>query len=160
MPARHEAAARRLPREAARARLIVRCSARAILNGVRHRIYAHLVWTTRGRARLIDLRAATFLDRFLRDVARQERALVLEVGFVQTHVHLLIRQHPLTIVPRLLQRLKGGSAIIGEKEHRTSVPLRWARGYTIESVSRHSLDKARAYVRDQTRRHPLEVITG
>jgi putative transposase len=127
---------------------------------MRHRIYAHLVWATRGRARLIDLRAARFLDRFLRDVARQERALVLEVGFVQTHVHLLIRQHPLTIVPRLLQRLKGGSAIVGEKERRTSVPLRWARGYTIESVSRHSLNNARAYVRDQAKRHPLEVIPG
>ena len=127
---------------------------------MRHRIYAHLVWTTRDRARLIDRRAATFLNRFLRDVARQERALVLEVGIVQNHLHLLIRQHPLTNVPRLLQRLKGGSAIIGDREHHTSVPLRWARGYTIESVSRHSLAGARAYVRNQAKRHPTEAIPG
>ena len=127
---------------------------------MRHRIYAHLVWTTRDRACLIDLRVARFLDRFLRDVARQERALVLEAGIVQNHLHLLIRQHPTTDVPRLPQRLKGGSAIIADKERHATVPLRWARGYTIESVSRHTLADARSYVRDQPLRHPEWAIPG
>ncbi|HEU5466958.1 MAG TPA: IS200/IS605 family transposase [Gemmatimonadales bacterium] len=127
---------------------------------MRHRIYAHLVWTTRDRKCLIDLRVAKFLDRFLRDVARQERALVLEAGIVQNHVHLLIRQHPTTNIPQLLQRLKGGSAIVADQERHATVALRWARGYTIDSISRHNLADARAYVRDQPGRHPALVIPG
>ena len=127
---------------------------------MRHRIYAHVVWTTRGRARFIDLRVARFLDRFLRDVARQERTLVLEAGMVQNHVHLLIRQHPTTSIPRLLQRLKGGSAVVADKERHAAIPLRWAKGYTIESVGKNTLADARAYVRDQPRRHPDLAIPG
>ena len=38
---------------------------------VRHRLYVHVVWTTRGRAPLLDAKVARFLWRFLRDVVRQ-----------------------------------------------------------------------------------------
>ena len=127
---------------------------------MRHRLYAHLIWTTRDRAPLIDARVARFLDRFLRVVARQERAIVLELGLVRSHLHLLIRYHPLTNLPRLLQRLKGASANVASREHHASVPLRWARGYTIESVSRRALSDARGYVRDQAKRHPGDRIEG
>jgi hypothetical protein len=42
----------------------------------RHRLYVHLVWTTRGRERLIDQELARFLCRFLRAMARKERAYI------------------------------------------------------------------------------------
>ena len=96
-----------------------------------------MVWTTHDRASLIDADIATFLCRFLRDVAGQERAHILEIGMVATHVHVLIRLHPTTELPRLLQRLKGGS-----------------------SVSPRSLDALRQYLRNQPVHHPREVIFG
>src|SRR5882762_8666818 len=77
---------------------------------MRHRLYYHIVWTTRERQHLIDGGLARFLCRFLRGVARQERAHILEIGVVATHVHLLVRMHPICSVSRLLQRMKGGSA--------------------------------------------------
>lgn len=126
---------------------------------VRHRLYAHIVWTTKHRAPLIDLRVARFLDRFLRAVARQERALILELGLVDDHIHLLIRHHPLTHIPKLLQRLKGASSNVASRE-RHSDTLLWARGYAIGSVSRLALNTARAYVRDQPLRHPEHRIAG
>lgn len=126
---------------------------------MRHRLYAHIVWTTKDRAPLIDIRVARFLDRFLRAIVRQERALVLELGMVQTHLHLLVRHHPVTNIPRLLQRLKGASSNVASRE-RHSDALCWARGYTIESVSRLALPSAREYVRDQPRRHPQYRIEG
>ena len=70
----------------------------------------HVVWATRNRAPLLDAGLARFLDRFLRVIAREERALVLEIGMVRTHVHVLLRTHPMTMIPRLLQRLKGASS--------------------------------------------------
>ena len=47
-----------------------------------HRLYFHVVWTTRDREPLIDARYAVFLSRFLRAVARQERSQILEIGLV------------------------------------------------------------------------------
>jgi len=128
---------------------------------VRHRLYVHVVWTTRDRAPLLDAKVARFLWRFLRDVVRQERAVVLALGMVSTHVHLLLRIHPMTSMPRLLQRLKGGSAVIGTREkHAHPEPLRWSKGYGIVSVSPAAVENVRRYVREQHLHHPEQAIPG
>src|SRR5437764_3017572 len=97
------------------------------------RSYCHVVWATRHRAPLIDAGLARFLCAFLRGVAAQEHARILEIGMVRTHLHLLVRIRPTTDVSRLLQRLKGGSATIAGKEHHSTEGgrLRWAKGYSI-----------------------------
>ena len=125
-----------------------------------HRLYCHVVWATRNREPVIDAGLARFLCRFLRDVAHQERARVLEIGMVTTHVHLLLRIHPTTELSRLLQRLKGGSsAIAGKERHSTrGQRLRWAKGYSIHSVSSRIVGTVRAYLRTQPTRHPNERI--
>jgi len=55
------------------------------------RIYCHIVWTTRHREALIDASLARLPVPFLRAIASQEAARVLEIGDVRTHVHLLLR---------------------------------------------------------------------
>ncbi len=127
-----------------------------------HRLYCHVVWTTRGRTGIIDAGLARFLCGFLRGVARQERARILEIGMVTTHVHLLLRIHPTTDLCRLLQRLKGGSAAIAGKERHSTAgnTLRWAKGYSIHSVSARNIGVVREYLRAQPARHPAERIAG
>ena len=128
---------------------------------MRDRLYLHIVWTTRDRSPLIDASVATFLERFLSAIAQQERSTIVEMNMVTTHVHLLVRVHPTTSIPRLLQRLKGGSAVIGTREgYAGSRALRWARGYNVESVSPRAMARVRAYIRDQQAHHPREVIHG
>jgi len=126
------------------------------------RIYCHIVWTTRDRQPLIDAGLARFLCGFLRAVATQENARILEIGMVQTHVHLVVRTHPTTDLVRLMQRLKGGSAAIAGKERHSTDGnrLRWAKGYSIHSVSPRGVAAARHYLRDQPKHHPDQVIAG
>lgn len=94
-----------------------------------HRIHLHLVWVTRDRAPSIDHDRAGFLAEHLQVIARQERARVLEIGIVATHLHLLVRAHPTTVLPRLLQRMKGGTAHgINTAWPAVRHPLRWAKG--------------------------------
>jgi len=128
---------------------------------VRHRLYIHLVWITRGRERLIDPDLARFLCRFLRAMTRKERAYVLEIGMVQTHVHLLIRLHPTVPVSTLVKRLKGASSAVAAQE-RLGGPgrLYWAKGYSVESVSARALDPVRRYLRGQPTHQPDEAIVG
>ena len=125
-----------------------------------HRLYYHITWTTRERQHLIDAGLAQFLCRFLRSVARQERAHILEIGMVDTHVHLLVRTHPTTDISRLLQRMKGGSSAMAEKERHstTNRVLKWSKGYAIRTVGPRSLEVVRQYLRSQAARHPNEVI--
>lgn len=125
-----------------------------------HRLYCHVVWTTRNREPAIDAGLARFLCGFLRGVARQERTRILEIGMVMTHVHLLIRIHPTTELSRLLQRLKGGSSAIAGKEHHSTRgnKLCWAKGYSIYSISPRAIVAVRAYLRAQSTRHPGDSI--
>ena len=127
---------------------------------MRHRIYVHVTWTTRDRSFLIDKECAFILRRLLPAIAAQERARIVELGMVQTHVHTLVQIHPTTSIPRLMQRLKGGSSVIANRELGTTSrnPLRWAKGYNIDSVSPRAADHIRKYVRSQPTHHPEKAI--
>jgi putative transposase len=127
---------------------------------MRSRLFYHLVWTTRERKPLLDAAAVGFLERYLRAVARQEHARVLALGAVRTHVHVLLEASTTTALPRLVQRFKGGSsALINREGHtRGTAPVRWARGYAIHTVGERGLLAARAYVEGQAGHHPGERI--
>ena len=128
---------------------------------MRHRIFLHVVWTTRDREKLLTAALADFLEGFLGAVAVQEHATMLAFGAVQTHVHLVVRVKPTTDIPRLLQRWKGGSGVIAARERiAASGYLRWEKGYSMDSVSSRGLGHAIAYVLHQAERHPDEAIPG
>ena len=80
-----------------------------MIDRMRHRLYYHIVWTTRGRRPLLNAELAAFLGHYLRSIARQERAHVLEMGIVTTHLHLLVRTDPQAHLSRLVQRFKGAA---------------------------------------------------
>ena len=125
---------------------------------MRHRLFYHLVWTTRSRAPLIDLEGARFLCRVLRPLAQEHRAEVLEIGMVSTHVHLLVRGEPLADLPKMVGRLKGVTSRFAKQE--AIAPLSWADGYDLETVSPGDEMKIRHYLRAQPFRHPTEAIEG
>jgi len=129
---------------------------------VYHRLYLHLVWTTRHRERLIDAETARYLCKVLRAMARKERSYLLEIGMVQTHVHILARIRPMENVSTLVKRLKGASSAIAGKTGVScgGLKLYWAKGYSVQSVSPQSLDRVRRYLRCQPQHHPSEAIAG
>jgi len=75
------------------------------------RFYAHLSWTTWARLPLIDEQVAHFLGPFLLAEAKRHGARVVEIGVVSDHVHLLLELPPVYDAPRLVQGLKGASAM-------------------------------------------------
>jgi len=125
---------------------------------MRHRILFHVVWVTSRRAQLIDAPAAEFLCRTIRTLAREHRSVVLEIGMVSTHVHVLLRAHPLADLPKMIGRMKGVTSRLAKVEE--IAPLSWADGYDIESVSPGDDVKLRHYLRAQPFRHPTEAIDG
>jgi putative transposase len=94
-------------------------------------------------------------------MARKERAYVLEIGMVQTHIHILARVHPAVAISTLVKRLKGGSSAVAAKEGiGGGNHLYWAKGYSVDTVSRRSLATVRAYLRHQPLKHSDEAILG
>lgn len=129
---------------------------------MRHRLYYHITWTTLYRQPLINARCADFLCRFLRPIAIEERSRILLIGVVSTHIHVLITTHPATVIPRLVQMLKGKSArsATGLGYADPERPLRWAAGYNLNTLGYSQLEIVRNYLRNQPQHHPTEAIAG
>ena len=127
-----------------------------------HRNFFHLVWTTRERRPAIDLPRAQFLAHYLPIVARQERGAIRALGIVSTHVHILIQADPVLMLPRVMQRFKGGSSTLVSQQRigNPQNPLRWAKGYSSKTVGEQSVQRVIEYVESQSRRHPAEAIAG
>jgi len=118
------------------------------------RIYAHLSWTTWARLPLIDEVVAEFLLRFLLAEAKRHGARVVEIGVVSDHIHLLLELPAAYDVPRLVQRLKGASARLANRDGVSrNKSLRWEAGYDLRSVGLRQLPQVAAYVRDQEIKH-------
>jgi REP element-mobilizing transposase RayT len=129
---------------------------------VSHFIYVHVVWGTRGDLPLVDATRAMLLHRHLRTVGRQERCRVIAIGLTATQVHLLVRLHPTTFLPRLLHRLKAGGARCVNREAPAggATELRWAPGCLIHSVSSATVDAVSDYVRGQATHRPGRRVIG
>jgi putative transposase len=126
---------------------------------VRHRLFYHLVWTTRGRAPMIDALVARYLSDALPAIALTQRTRTLEIGIVATHVHMLVRCHPTTNLSRLMQMLKGTTSHgVSAGRLGAAGSLRWDRGYHITTVSERALERVADYVATQSQHHPTEAI--
>ena len=121
-----------------------------------HRIY--MTWSTLARRPMIDAPTRAFLDEFFRKIAIQERATIVSLSFLRTHVHLLVRTAPRYDLPRLVQLLKGGSSYAASRQPSNVLGLRWNREYSATSVSPKILRQAVAYIESQGSRHPSEAI--
>lgn len=123
-----------------------------------HQIYFHLTWSTLERQPMIDRPTRAFLDEYFRKIASRERTALITLGFLRTHVHLLIRTGPRFDLSRLVQLLKGGSSYAASRQPDNVLGLRWNREYSVTSVSPKILKVAKAYIESQDRRHPDESL--
>lgn len=124
-----------------------------------HSLFLMITWTTYERLPMIRAPEASFLLRFLPAEAQRHRMSVLALGVVEDHVHLVLRAPPVMNISQLVQHLKGGSSRIANQTI-DGPGLRWAPGYSVESVSPGALSRAIHYVRTQNLRHPDRVIPG
>jgi REP element-mobilizing transposase RayT len=123
-----------------------------------HQIYLHLTWSTYNRQPMIDAPTRAFLEEYFRRIAIQERARIMSLAFLSTHVHVLVRLDPRFDVPRLVQLWKGGSSYAASRLPGNVLGLRWNREYSVTSVSPRGVSACIDYIKDQHRRHPTEAI--
>jgi len=123
-----------------------------------HQIFFHIAWTTRDRAPMIDAAAARFLDSYFRKIIVSERAALVGVAILRTHVHLVLRTQPHFDLPRLVQALKGGSSYQVNRIPGNLLGLRWGREYSVTSISPRHVPRVLRYLDEQGAHHPGEAV--
>lgn len=121
-------------------------------------VLAMLSWTTWGRTPLIRPGHAAALSGLLPRLAEKGGAELTELAVVSTHVHAILRLGPCCDQPRLVQYMKGGSALLLNRLITGQGRIRWAEGYDLRSVDLRSLPRLRYYLNNQGRHHGVPLL--
>ena len=121
-------------------------------------LLALLTWTTWGRTALIRPAHAAALAGLLPKLAEKGGAELVELAVVPTHVHTVVRLLPRCDVSRLVQYLKGGSALLLNRLIDGRGRIRWSEGYDLRSTDTASLPRLRRYLDNQGRYHGMPLL--
>ena len=113
----------------------------------------HIVYSTKDRVPSIDGDLREPLYEYIGGIIRGERGILLEIGGVPDHVHLLAKFKTDIAVSMMVQKIKGNSSgWVNERSSRAE-HFEWQVGYGIFSVSGSLVDKVRRYIRNQEEHH-------
>ena len=113
----------------------------------------HVVFSPKGRRKVLYGQIRTELGEVLRELARQKESKVEEGHLRPDHVHMLLSIPPKYAVAQVVGYIKGKSAIylartFGGKQRNFVGEHFWARGYFVSTVGRDE-QMIRRYIQQQ-----------
>jgi REP element-mobilizing transposase RayT len=113
----------------------------------------HLVFSTKGRFPLITRELQPELYAYVGGIVRGEGGVLIEIGGMPDHVHLLVKFKPTVAVAEMLRLVKGSSSKWANEEKFKARKFGWQDGYGAFSVSESQVDAVREYIRTQEGHH-------
>ena len=116
-------------------------------------ITLHFVWATKKREPVITARWEPMVYRCIQGECRSLGVVVLALGGLENHVHLLATVPGHISASKVMQQVKGVSARFANGELPLTAFLRWQEGYNARSVSRADVERVKQYVLCQKQHH-------
>ncbi len=113
----------------------------------------HIVFSTKDRIPLIQRDLQERLYEYMGGIIRGEGGVLLEIGGVPDHVHLLAKLKADTAVAVMLRLLKSNSSKWVNEERLVQGRFGWQTGYAAFSVSESQAAKVRQYIQTQESHH-------
>jgi REP element-mobilizing transposase RayT len=113
----------------------------------------HIVFSTKHRHPILTKAIRDDLYAYIGGIVRGEGGVLLEIGGMPDHVHLVVRFRAEPSVATMLRKIKSKSSQWLNAKPKRPGRFQWQRGYGAFTVSASQLDKVRAYVRNQERHH-------
>jgi REP element-mobilizing transposase RayT len=113
----------------------------------------HLVFSTKGRFPLVTRELQPELYAYVGGIVRGEGGVLVEIGGMPDHVHLLAKFKPTAAVAEMLRLVKGSSSKWVNEEKFKARKFGWQDGYAAFSVSESQVDAVREYIRTQEVHH-------
>jgi putative transposase len=113
--------------------------------------YVHVVFSTKGRARLIPADVESELWAYIAGIAENHGVQPVSIGGMADHIHALINLGPILNIAKAAQVLQANSSR-WMKEH-GSKGFEWQEGYFACSVSQSQVPVVARYVQNQKEHH-------
>ena len=117
------------------------------------RILVHLVFSTKGRGRVLPPAVQTELHPYLAGTLDNIGCQSLQVGGVEDHVHLFFGQSRTRTIADVVETAKTSSSKWIKTKGAAFADFHWQSGYGAFSVSQSDADAVVAYIRDQAQHH-------
>jgi putative transposase len=115
----------------------------------------HLVFVTKCRRDVFSLEMGESLRSIFSETCTQMDCELLEYGFEDDHVHLMVEVHPKLAISNLVGKLKGKSSYMIRRSFWEQVKSKlwgkhfWSRSYCVVSCGGGSLDQVAKYIQEQ-----------
>jgi putative transposase len=113
----------------------------------------HIIWSTKGRRRLIHPEWAERLHAYLGSVARAKNSKLLAVNSVPDHVHLYVSLPSTISIADLVNAFKSNSSRWIRQTFPNQNWFSWQEGYAAFSVSRSRAQELIEYIHGQHEHH-------
>jgi REP element-mobilizing transposase RayT len=113
----------------------------------------HIIFSTKDREPLIRDSFRDELEKYIAGIIRNEGGILLDIGGMPDHLHLIAKFKPDRSVAEMVRLIKANSSKWVNEHHGEPGRFAWQSGYGAFSVSQSQLDALRAYVRNQKARH-------
>ncbi len=113
----------------------------------------HLVFATKNRQPLIQEGLRDDLYGYMGGILRAQRGVLLEIGGMPDHVHLLVKLRTDVAVSTVVQKVKAKSSKRTNERELSSERFEWQEGYGIFSVSESLASRVSRYIRGQEEHH-------
>lgn len=113
----------------------------------------HVVFSTKHRELTIKQDFQQDLYAYIGGIVRGEGGMLLEIGGMPDHVHLLIKLKPSIALSQILQHIKGNSSKWLNEEKIEQQNFHWQEGFSAFTVSESQVEHVRHYIRNQEEHH-------
>jgi putative transposase len=115
----------------------------------------HIVFSTKDREPLIRPAFRDELEKYIAGTIRNERGVLLGVGGMPDHLHLVTKFKPDRSVADMVRLIKANSSKWVNEEHGAAGRFAWQNGYGAFTVSQSQLEAVFSYVANQEEHHQI-----
>ncbi|HMM78955.1 MAG TPA: IS200/IS605 family transposase [Pyrinomonadaceae bacterium] len=111
----------------------------------------HIVFSTKERRPLIDPELREQLYEYIGGTVRGLGGILIEIGGVADHVHLLVILKPTILLSDFMRMMKSSTSKCANEA--TAGHFQWQDGYGAFTVGKSQIGAVRNYIRDQEEHH-------
>lgn len=113
----------------------------------------HIVFSTKERVPLIHGSFRESLYEYTGGIVRAQRGILLEIGGVPDHVHLLVKLKADMAVAEAVRLIKTNSSHWANENRKIQGRFEWQTGYFAASVSESRVAELHRYIQTQEEHH-------
>lgn len=113
----------------------------------------HVVFSTKARERLIHQELRDELYLYMGGIVKGEGGVLLQIGGMPDHVHLVLKLKPIHNLSEMMQKIKGNSSKWINAQKSPNGRFRWQDGYGAFTVSESQVPVVVKYIKEQEKHH-------